>query len=208
MAGSHPTSRRVRPLEVDVCHRWTIYTGTKQQLIEAGVVGADQAFPGDPGTRKTVAHFSGHPRRISTIRLKGERGNRFLVYVDHTEEQIKERDRREQAAGEYRAASQWYEQQISRLPGSHEAYRDATVGLLDLIERLIQAMEHPKGGYSWDADTSERLGLAVQAMHDALAEGTTHYDPAGREAEIAALRAEVSRKDADFGRFIEALERG
>jgi hypothetical protein len=83
MAESHVSTRREPPLRRHAQAHEITYTGSRAQLLEAGIIAADDPLPGDPGRRKCYVKYSDDRRGIFII-LRRPAG-RFAVRVLRTE---------------------------------------------------------------------------------------------------------------------------
>lgn len=86
MAESNDSTRREPPLRRRERLRWISYTGSRAQLIEAGILTADDPLPGDPGQFKTYACYQDDPRGL--IYIDARPGRRFTVHVERTQEEM------------------------------------------------------------------------------------------------------------------------
>ncbi len=118
--------------------------------------------------------------------------------------------RRASAARErYELKRKLMERDVARMPASHEQYRAECESRVEhfLIKAAGFALQ-PRGGFSFDPDTTEAVETLVAAIRRAIAEGRTVYSKAAAIEELEQLRAEVRAADPDFARFIEGLGGG
>lgn len=118
--------------------------------------------------------------------------------------------RRASAARErYELKRELMERDVARMPASHEQFRAKCESLVEHF--LIKAagfVLQPRGGFSFDPDTTEAVETLVAAIRRAIAEGRTVYSRAAAVEELEQMRAEVRAADPDFARFIEGLGAG
>ena len=216
MADREDTRARAEPpLRTTPYGEHITYIGSRAQLLAAGIVGADSAFPGDPGQRKSYLRLTGDPRRIQSI-SKSSPG-RFRVIVRRTDEEVAAHHQRQaeveaqwkenrQRLDEARAA----ERSLERAARSFEDYR----GRLKyrgstLLEVMLELMQKPDGGYRLAPDVIDEVALHLHAIENLLATGTIKFDAATRDAERARLHAVAARGDVAFNKFMrKAKARG
>ena len=113
------------------------------------------------------------------------------------------------ARDRYELKRKLMERDVARMPASHEQYRAECESRVDhfLIKAAGFALQ-PRGGFSFDPDTTEAVETLMAAIRRAIAEGRTVYSKAAAVEELEQLRAEVRAADPDFARFIEGLGGG
>lgn len=109
----------------------------------------------------------------------------------------------------YELKRELMERDVARMPASHEQYRAECESRVEhfLIKAAGFALQ-PRGGFSFDPDTTEAVEALVVAIRRAIAEGRTLYSKAAAVEELEQMRAEVRAADPDFARFIEGLGGG
>ncbi len=183
-----------------------IFCGTREQLLAAGVIVADDPLPGDPGMRNTFARFNpGHPRRIAMI---WRRGTRFTVEVlrpQHEREAIARGEELRRAREQFEREARLLEQRIEDLPRTHAAFRQTRERALRTLMASARALTEPAGGFSFDQETVAEIALLVRRIRKVLAEGATQFDQELRDAEVERMRSDLRAKDPDFARFLREL---
>lgn len=171
------------------------YDGTRQQLVDAGIL-ADEAFP-EKGVVRMI--IDGRQTRIERSSK-----HRFRVRISWTEA--------EAAA----ARSRWkfsqemlqVRERIESLPETHDAYRKKCESMLDHLEYFEYWLSRPAGGFRFDDDTLDQVGVLIQGIRGALAEGRTRFNQAARAEQVARLRAQARGKDPGFEGFMGRLGAG
>lgn len=209
MADREDTRVRAEPpLRTTPCGEDVVYIGSRAQLLAAGIVGTDTAFPGDPGQRRTYVSPAADPRRIQWISTSSP--GRYRVIVRRTDEEIAEH-RRRQAEAEV----QWKEDRqreaeardaarsLEHAPRSFEDYRRRLeVQGSALLRVMLGMLQKPDGGYRLVSDVTDEVALHLHAIENLLATGTIKFDAATRDAERARLHAVAARGDVAFKRFM------
>jgi len=183
------------------------FTGTKQQIIDAGLVDAGK-FPGDPGRGKTsCTYFDGepvrqrsvHPRNEKYISIRRYGKQKFIVQVGKSEELIeKECDaakfavqRREKLEAEKYLRDRM-QSELDAMPRSHEQYRVEKTGFLDGLMETLQGSLSARGwhGYSYDENSIKAIRALGQRMRMILTSGGTIFDAAMHQARIDQIKSE------------------
>jgi hypothetical protein len=184
------------------------FIGTREQLLEAGAVGPETPFPGDPGQRKTFIKLTADPHRVLAI-WKSTHG-RFRVEAMRDEADLAEF--RAQAAAnnalweqrcklfdESRAAMR----RLDQAPQSFDDYRRRFAGPgAALVRAITDAAGRLDAGYRYAPDVTDELALHAQAIERLLMTGVITFDPDGRDAERARLHAVAAAGDGRFDRFM------
>lgn len=210
MADSQDSIRREPPLRrkaytADIC-----YTGSRAQLLEAGIIGPDDPLPGDPGQLRTYVRYpDDDPRRIH-IAIARPAG-RFTVRVARPQQEIEAECQAYElniARWRFNEMRRRLQERIDGLPKSHDAFREDREYCLRLVQGAADALLQPSGGYSFDSDTADNVRALVDEIRQAIAEGRTQFRRSDLEAQIAEIRAQARSADPDFARFIEGLGGG
>jgi len=213
MADRMVTAERARqrgepPLRQAPDGRMTKYTGSRAQLIAAGVIDESTILPGDPGTPRKgyLVYPEGHPRRLD--RAWASTPGRYTLTVKPTAEKLLEivaQERRRDEKYRFEAARREHAKKVAGWPTSHEAFRESSRTWVRWGESAFNLAlgDGGDGGYSFDADTRDAVQVLVQRIRGLLAEGRTVFDPAERDRLVREGLAKVAHQDADFGAFLD-----
>ncbi len=200
------------PLRIRRDGEFVLYTGTRAQLLEAGIVGPGTPFPRDPGQRRTFVRLTDDPHRIQWI--KPVPRERFTLQVRLDDEALaqyraQQADRRAEwdQRNKDRAAAHAAAARLADAPASFDAYRArcAKHGEI-LLGVLVQAADRPDGGFSYAPEVIEQMRAHARAIEALFATGTITFDPTARETERAGLHAIAARGDSAFDRFLRAAK--
>ena len=200
------------PIRVKSDGEFMLYTGTRAQLLEAGIVGPQTPFPRDPGQRRTFLRLTDDPHRIQWI--KPVPRERFTLQVrldDAALAQYKARQAERHAEWDQRnrerAAAQSAAERLAAAPASFDAYRARFVSHTEsLLGVVVQAAGRSDAGYCYAPEVIEQMQAHVQAIEALLATGTITFDPSARDAERARLHAVAARGNGAFDRFMRAAK--
>jgi hypothetical protein len=184
-----------------------IYAGTRDAIIAAGLVSAEQ-IPGEPTC----------PNRKMPFRFERD-GREFLVHSSRRKGTVEVRampTREEEEAHwalraaqvEARRVAEEARKELAWLPRSREQYRER-VGrsVLTRSAREREFLLEPWGGYSLPEHAVNEFEQAVDmALHELLEH--VRFSRAARDREIAAWRQKAADADPDFARFMQTTTEG
>jgi hypothetical protein len=169
------------------------YTGTREALIAAGHALAEW-FPSAERPWKCMRRIPLADGSLVRMFARGRDGFEVLRYPP---------------AGEWRQALavDRAKEAIAKLPKNIAEYRARHA------DRFMQAawlgageIEHPMGGFSFDAETQQRINRALADALLAIREGSVVYSAEARRAEEASIRGEVlPAVDSTFERFMASV---
>lgn len=179
-------------------HGWgTVYEGTAEQLIGAGVIDAEHlAAPAARSQRGERLMIDGRPVRV----LRGR--GRFKVYVDHTarEQAQADAERAAQRAAESARA------RLADLARDCDDYRRSALAALAMIEAGLRA-GLPRDGYCLDATDAQRAADAVELAIEAVVSARVVFDAQARRALEQPLRAAIAQSDPALQRMLGGIRR-
>jgi hypothetical protein len=191
----------------------TRYTGSRDQLLAAGVIGPDTPMPGDPGQRRGFLRLPDNPRRILTI--KPASAGRFTVEVRLPDDEI---ERRNAAQAARRAAldaehhkqvqAQAATAVLDGAPKSFDAFRSRVGSIAAItLEVLESACRGAAGvGYRFSDPVSDEIAAHLSRVRALLEHGTVEFRRDECDAQRARLHAVAARGDARFSRFLVAAK--
>jgi hypothetical protein len=178
----------------------TVYTGTRDAMVSAGLVTPAQV-PGDPTCPRTAVFRFEREGRWHAVSLS--RGKRLVkLRANPTREEYEAQWAQRAAESEARSIAADVEKNIAALPPSREAY-GLVVRWLTSVRSARESLRKPFGGYRLPEHAIDEFEEAVAEAVDELLEHIT-FSRAARDREIAAWRQEAAAADPDFARFMQA----
>lgn len=202
-------------------HWCDFYDGTKQALVDAGIV-ADGQFPGDPGRAKSSCSYErdwsqrqrGGPLTAPiTVRAHGKRFQVWLR-VDENEEG-RRRDEVENSA-EWRKASAVAEIEVKRaferlaeLPATKKEFAKRAADLFWASWGTFCAAYGQRGpgvcGHWFTAADRERFSDLAEGLYHHIRNTDPQFDATQRMSKVNAARANAAKVDMPLQRLLAAV---
>lgn len=188
----------IESVQVETGAYGTRYLGCGTALTQAGIVRPEQ-LPGASGPRKTSAvYYDGlpvlrgrsYPRDERYVRVKLVGRDRFEVWVPCSKEQRALQDDANARALHLMAEQDRARLELSRLPGTRDAYRAISLSTVDsfLGAALFCLEATDRHGYSFDFNTRQQVKAAAARLIATLQNGSVTFDGARNARAVAELR--------------------
>lgn len=196
------TPRR-KPLEAQSCPWGTLYTGTREQLVDQAGIPAHLFDTLGPGRRKTEGLHDGREVKIRQVSA-----HRFTVWLYFNAAEQAAADERMEVERKLDADRRAAECARASWPKSAQEYRAKhmrpLVKALDWIRGA--AAGYGAGGWALDDEAREEIDRALAIIRTAAEHGTIVYDGVFREANERVLYVDHAARDPAFAGLLRKLD--